>query len=428
MDLKLKDLDGCKKEFDATLTYEDLKPHFEKALQKYRQKVTIPGFRKGKAPLKMIERQYGDSIEYSALEDIANEVFKKYILDKKVEILDVGRLKDMDYKPKEKFTFQIEFEVRPEVVVENYKNIELTRTVNEIDDSIVDEEIQNLRMRFAQYEIDGQALDNEYRLTVDIQNLDDGGNIIIGESQKDVPVYLGDKNMFPEFKEGLKNIKEEEQRIIETKGKDDKPKKVQMTCKKVEKIVYPDLNEEFFKKVTSKDEIKTEKEFRDFVRKDIETAYKDVSERAFRDDVIHELVKLNDVSVPDLIINNVLDNYVQHYKEQFPKNYNFKDFKEDEFRKQKKAEAIVQAKWFLIREKLIEMEKFKVTDDDYKKIAEENSEKYNIPVDKLIETYKNNDELTNQILSNKVMDFLIENAKVKEKKEVRKAEGPKKVN
>ena len=427
MDLKLKDLDGCKKEFDATLTYEDLKPHFEKALQKYRQKVTIPGFRKGKAPLKMIERQYGESIEYSALEDIANEVFKKYILDKKVEILDVGRLKDMDYKPKEKFTFQIEFEVRPEVVVENYKNIELTRTVNEIDDSIVEEEIQNLRMRFAQYEIDGQALDNEYRLTVDIQNLDDGGNIIIGESQKDVPVYLGDKNMFPEFKEGLKNIKEEEQRIIETKGKDDKPKKVQMTCKKVEKIVYPELNEEFFKKVSNKDEIKTEKEFRDFVRKDIETAYKDVSERAFRDDVIHELVKLNDVQVPELIVNNVLDNYVQHYKEQFPKNYNFKDFKEDEFRKQKRAEAIVQAKWFLIREKLIEIEKFEVTDDDYKKIAEENSGKYNIPVDKLIETYKKSDELTNQILSNKVMDFLIENANVKEKKEVRKAEGPKKV-
>jgi len=157
LDLKLKDLDNCKKEFDATLTYEELKPHFEKALLKYKQKVTIPGFRKGKAPMKMIERQYGESIEYSALEDIANEVFKKYILDKKIEILDVGRLKDMDYKPKEVFTFQIEFEVRPEVVVENYKNLELTRTVNEIDDSLVDEEIQNLRMRFAQYEIDGQA-------------------------------------------------------------------------------------------------------------------------------------------------------------------------------------------------------------------------------------------------------------------------------
>lgn len=426
MDLKLKDLDNCKKEFDATLTYEDLKPHFEKALLKYKQKVTIPGFRKGKAPMKMIERQYGESVEYSALEDIANEVFMKYILDKKIEILDIGRLKDMDYKPKEVFTFQIEFEVRPEVVVENYKNLELTRTVNEIDDSLVDEEIQNLRMRFAQYEIDGQALDNEYRLTVDMQNLDDGGNIIIGESQKDVPVYLGDKNMFPEFKEGLKNIKEDEKRIIETIGKDDKPKKVQITCKKVEKIVFPELNEEFFKKVTAKDEIKTEEEFRDFVRKDIETAYKNVSEQAFRNDVIHELVKLNDVKVPDLIINNILDNNVQHYKEQFPKNYNFKDFKEDEFRKEKRPEAIVQAKWFLMREKLVEIEKLEVSDDDYKKIAEENSEKYNIPVDKLIETYKKNEELKNQILSNKVMDFLIENAKVTEKKEVRKAERNKK--
>jgi trigger factor len=241
-----------------------------------------------------------------------------------------------------------------------------------------------------------------------------------------MPIYLGDKNMFPEFKEGLKNIKEDEERIIETKGKDDKPKKVQVTCKKVEKIVFPELNEEFFKKVTAKDEIKTEEEFRDFVRKDIETAYKDISERAFRDDVIHEMVKLNEVSVPDLIVNNVLDNYVQHYKEQFPKNYNFKDFKEDEFRNQKRPEAIVQAKWFLMREKLVEIEKLEASDEDYKKIAEENSKKYNIPVDKLIETYKKNEELKNQILSNKVMDFLIENAKVTEKKEVRKAAGNKK--
>ncbi|MCX6166244.1 MAG: trigger factor family protein [Ignavibacteriae bacterium] len=85
MEVNIKDLENCKKEFEATLSYEELTPHFEKAITKYRQKVQIPGFRKGKAPINMVKKMYGDSIEYSALEDITEEEFIKYIIENKIK-------------------------------------------------------------------------------------------------------------------------------------------------------------------------------------------------------------------------------------------------------------------------------------------------------------------------------------------------------
>ena len=422
LDFKVKDLDNCKKEIDATLTYEELKPHFEKALLEYRQKVTVPGFRKGKAPLQMVKKLYGDSVEYTALEDIAGEEFKKYIIDNEVRIVDFGKMTDLDYKPKEKFTFKIEFEVSPEVVIENYKNLDLTSVKNVIDDSIVEEEIQISRMRLAQFEIDGQALDDDYKLTVDIQALDDSGNIIVGESQKDVTLYLNSRDVFPEFREGLKNIKEDEERVIISKDANDKPKKIKFTCKKVEKIVLPEINEELYKKVTGKEDIKDEKEFRKFVRSEIEATYNSFSELTLKNDIVSEMIKLNDVKVPDKFVNTIMDEYVQDYKKRFPKNYNFKDFKEDEFRKEKRVDAIRQAKWYMIREKLIEMEKFEVSDDDLKKAAEKNAKSYNMPVDKLLSAYKKNENIQTKILNDKVMNFLLENANVTEKEEIRKSE------
>ena len=69
MDINIKDLVNCKKELEAVLTYEELTPHFEKAMIDYRKKVQIPGFRKGKAPIQIVKKMYGDSIEYSALEE-----------------------------------------------------------------------------------------------------------------------------------------------------------------------------------------------------------------------------------------------------------------------------------------------------------------------------------------------------------------------
>lgn len=422
MDLQLNELENTKKELTAELSYEELTPHFDKALESYKKKATIPGFRKGKAPLNMIRKLYGDGIEYSALEDVANEIFVKYIVDNKLQLLSKGAITDLDYKPKEKFIFKVVFEIMPEINVDDYKGLELKKTKYLIDDSLVEDEIQYHKFRNATNEMDGIASDDNYIITVDLQNLDEAGNILIGQSQKDLKIYLGNPEIYPEFKEGFRGIKEGEVRIIDSKNAEGGLKKVQVTCSKIEKIVYPEMNEEFFQKVTGKEGIKSEDEFRNEIRGELQKIYDGISDRKLDSEVITEMIKRNDVPAPEKYVEAILSGMIDDYKHQFQKHQLPKDFNAEEFKKEKRVDAILQAKWYLIREKLIETDELKVEEEDYKKIAEENATKYNIPPDKLIEAYKENEDVKMKILNDKVLDKIISNAKIEEVEELKKKE------
>ncbi len=422
MDLKLNELENARKELHANLSYEELTPQFDKAIENYRKKANIPGFRKGKAPLNMIRKLYGEGIEYSALEDIANEIFIKYITDNKLDLLGKGAITDIDYKPKENFKFKVEFEVHPEIKVENYKGLELKKTKYVIDDSLVDDEIQYHRFRNASYELDGVATDDNYMITAELQNLDESGNILIGQSQKGLKVYLGNPEIYPEFKKGFKGIKEGEVRIIDSKNSEGGNKKVEITCTKVEKLVYPEMDEDFFKKITGKENIKTEDDFRNEIKTELQKIYDTISLKRLNLDIMSEMIKQNDITAPEKYIEAILSGMLEDYKHQFPKHQLPKDFNEEEFKKEKRVDAILQVKWYLIRDKLIETENFEAKDEDYKKIAELESPKFNIPSDKLVEAYKGNEEVKLKILNAKVLDMIISKAKIEEVEEIKKKE------
>lgn len=421
LDLKLNSLDGSKRELEASISYEELTPHFEKAIADYRKKANIPGFRKGKAPLNMIKKLYGEGIEYNAIDDIVLDVFRDFIKDNNLDIIGKGEIKDLDFKPKENLKFKVEFEVMPEVKLEQYKGIELKKTKYVLDDSLVDDEINYHRFRNASFEIDAAASDDNYIVTVDLQNLDEAGNVLIGQSQKDLRIYLGNKSIFPEFKEGLKGIKEEEVRVINSSNSEGGPKKVQITCKKVEKIMLPEMNEEFFKKVTGREDIHTEEEFRAAIKEELQKIYNRISDTKLHNETISELVKLNQFNVPDRYVDVILDGIVEDYKKENSKRLPA-SFDEKDFRKERRVDAIFSAKWFLIREKLIEAENLKVDSGDFTKFAEENSNRYNIPVDILKNAYEENEEVESKLLTNKVLEFVISNAKIEEVEEIKKKE------
>ena len=406
METTIKDLENCKKEFEATLSYEDLTPHFEKAIAKYRQKVQIPGFRKGKAPLNMVKRMYGDSIEYSSLEDITEEIFIKYIAENNIKLIGKGVLKDIDYKPKESLLVKVEFEVMPDIVVENYKELELTRTKYTVDDSLIDEELVYLNLKNATYEIDGQASDDEYMITFDSQEMDDAGKLVEGKTEKDIRIYLGSSHLEKDYKDGLKGIRENEERIIEvTNPATQEKKKIQVKATKIEKIIKPEMNEETFKKFTNRDDIKTEEEMRKAVKEEIQKAYDNVTNQKLKDAALGELVKANEILVPDYYVNMILEDYLKEHKHKHGKHEHMKDFNEDEFKQQHRADAIFNTKWFLIKEKIVGMEKIEITDEDYKKVVGDSAKRFNIPEDKLIEIYKGNEDMKSQILSDKVLDL-----------------------
>ena len=412
MEIKTNSLDKSKQEVEFELSYQDLTPFFDKALIKYRDKAIISGFRKGKAPLSMIKRLYGDAIEHGSLEDIANDVFKDYLKNNNINPLGEGALVDINYEPKQKFTFKVQFETKPEINDLKYKDFEAIKTIYPVDDHIVDDEIYYLRSKHCTYEDAEEAKDDNSVITADIHKLDDNGLEIIGEHEKDVKFYLDDKQMNKELKEQIKTYKLNEEKIL-TIHNNDKVERYRGKATKIQKVVLPELNEEFYKKV-SKKEVKDENQFRELIKEDLERIYENMTEQDVKNNIISELIKLNDIPVPDVLVTNILDSYIEDMKKKNPKRELPPDFDENEFRKTKRSDAILQVKWYLIRDKIIELEKLEVTLEDLEPIIKTDSEKYGIEQDKIRKIYETNPDVRHRILDDKVMDFLLKNAKIKE--------------
>lgn len=419
MEFKLKELDSCKRELEGRANYQDLEPHFEKALVAYRKKVQIPGFRKGKAPIELIKKMYGREIEYTALDDIANDLFRNYIKDNKVDIIGQAKITDMDYKPNEEFIFKIEFEVLPQFEITNLDNLEVTKTNYIIDDSLVEQELRYLLLQHSSYELDGRALDDNYMVTVDLQELDNSGVPVVGAAQKDIRVYLASESLEKEFKEKLKNIGENEERIVEIETDNKNIKKYLIRCTKVEKVIFPEINEATLEKITGRKGLKTEEDLKQYIRENMDSFYRKLSENNLKDEIQREIVKLNDIPVPESLVNVFLEEYVKEYKKAH-QGHNHK-IDEDEIRKEYKSKAIFDTKWYLLSDKLIELLGIKVEEEDIRKIADETSKSTNIPIDKLIPYFSENEQVKEKILKDKLIDELIKKSKIKEVEEIKSA-------
>jgi len=413
VEFKLNEIDKTKQEVEFEIPYADLAPYFEKGYKKYQKKVEVPGFRKGKAPLSMLKRMYGDMIEQGSLEDVANDVFRDYLKENHVHPISEGALTDLNYEPKGTFTFKIVYEVLPEFELSKYKDFEVSKTVYNTDDKTIDDEIKYLRAKNSIYEETDKSENNESVITMDVQRLDDTGIPIIGEHDKDVKFYLNDSQMNPDLKEQLKDSGVGEERVLTLKNPDGHEEKYKAKATKIEKVILPELNEEFFKKIY-KDEIKDETGFRNKIKSDLEGIYKNVSEQELRNNIVNELIKLNEIPVPDAMVENILNTYIDDLKNKDPKRKLPPDFDVEEFRKTKRVEAILQVKWYLIRDKILHLEKIEVMDDDLEPLIEEDAKKYNIPADKIRSIYEKNEDVKYKLLDKKLLDFLIANANIKE--------------
>lgn len=412
MEFKVNILDNCKKEVEFDLTYSDLEPYFDKALKKYRDKATIPGFRKGKAPMGLIKKMYGEIIETGSLEDISNDVFREYLTNNSVNPLGEGILVDINYEPKQNLKFKVQYETKPEIENLKYTDFDVTKTKYPVDEHTVDDEIKYLRSKHCTYENAEKALDDEYVITLDVHKLDENEIEIIGQHEKDVRFYLNDEQLNKELKSQLFSYKVGEEKVL-TINSGEKKEIYKAKATKIEKIILPELNEEFFKKV-SKKEIKSVDEFRAVIKEDLEKVYQNIEERELHNNIISELIKLNDIPVPDTLVDNILNSYIEDIKRQNPKRELPADFNEEEYRKTRRADAILQVKWYLIKDKIAEIEKLEVTNEDLEPVIKSDAEKYGMEVEKIKKIYENNADVKYRVLEDKVMNLLLKNAKIKE--------------
>lgn len=416
MDVNITTLTEVSREVEIQATPGDLQPHFEKAYKEYRPKAEIKGFRKGHAPLELIRKLYGEAIEYESLETIAAELYRQIVKEKELKPIGDPTLVDLDYKRGEHLRCKIQYDVRPTIQLKKYKGLSVDTVVHNVTDEELEAELLRLRKINSTTEEAGQVTNEEHIVSTEIQELDDAGLAIIGKKSDNVRFYLADPQLEQPFRDALKATEKGNEHYIKFEHQhDDHTHQVNLKVKvtKVERVILPELSDEFVKKIT-KDKITSVEAFRKSVREDLESYWKEKNRRNLVNAMVSEIIRLHEFQVPESLIKSVLDNLLEEIKNQYPKKQLPDDFDSEKFFEENRAYAIFQAKWALLREEIIKAENLTVDDHALEALAEREAPKIGIDKERLIAYYKSSEQVKDRLLSDKLMDLLIGSTKVKE--------------
>jgi trigger factor len=416
VEVTILSLSDVSREVEITATTEDLAPHFDKAYQEHRKKIEIRGFRKGKAPLDIIKKIYGDLIENDSLNEIATEMYRKAVKEKELKPIGEPVLIDMDYKRGESFRCKIQYDIRPTITVKQYKGISVEKSLHTVTDDEVKNELIRLQRINAIMEDVETVTDPEHIVTATLQDLDDNGNPVIGQKSEGVRFYLADEKLEQQFKDVLKNAQKGGKYKIQFEhkhGEQTHTVNTQITVTKIQKVTLSPLDDAFVTKVT-KDKFTTVDSLRAGIREDIIAYWKEQSERQVINSITSEIIKLHEFQVPESLIRNVLGGLLEEMKNEYPNKRLPDEFNIEKFNEENREYAIYQAKWALLREELIKAENIAVSDEDLEKLAEIESAKIKIPKDRLISYYKSSEQIKDRLTGDKLLKILVDSAKIKE--------------
>lgn len=418
MEVTINTISHVQREAEISLTAEELQPHFERAYRKAAPQIEVRGFRKGKVPLEMIKKLYGEAIENDALDDIANDSFRAVLQEKHIEPIGQPAMVDMDFKRGEHFRFKIQYEVKPTFELKPYNDLAVEKPVHPVTEEELQAELERLRRANATMLSVTLVRDNDnHVITADVQELAEDGMPLIGKKTPDVKFELADQTLVPEIRDALAHAEAGgvyRVRFSTQHGDHTHQHYIALTVKRIEKIELPPFDDDFVKKITG-ESVTTKEEFLQRLRTDIEAYWRERSERKLEEAIINELVRRHEFTVPESMVNYYLDASVEDIKStsrdrQLPRN-----FDEQRFRKETRAYATFQAKWALIRERLLEAEQIDVNDEDLQQLAEKEAALHGIEKDRLLEYYKKTGSAHERVLSSKLLRRLKEYARVTER-------------
>ncbi len=427
MKTKVKNKNSFTKELSVTVSWKDLKEDYQKAFDKAKDHYTPPGGRKGKVygvQLKLFKKNYTPSIEAQFSENSVNDYYRKAIADLKLSPINQGQITHLSFHEGDDLIFKIEFEIKPEIKLPNYKKkfkvsaIKYIPSKKDLEDSLID-----LQNRFSTMEEVETGADKDHFLFVDLQELNAGAPIIGKKIEKQY-VRLGFGAFKNEAFKMIKGIKKDEQRNVSI-DIDGKKVDYQVFVHKVEKQIIPKLDNKFASKVEPN--LKTLKQLKDKINDNISQSFENEHAKEINNAIMNYFVDKTKLDAPESMIQNYLDHIIENNKAQQP---NLTKEREEEMRNSGLEGAIFNVKWYLIKEKIINDQKISVSKEDMESKKNDliNQEPQNEQsIKDFLKNPENQQRFFDDMLSEKLFDYLKDYASVKviKKKsdELRKAQG-----
>ena len=411
METKINVISESVNELEVSATYEDIKDLLDAEIKKQVKTIQIDGFRKGKIPPAVLKRIYGDSLEYTAAEKVANKLFWQIEKEQKLSPINEPSLTDIDFKPNEKLTFKVSYEIFPKIEPEGYSGLEVEVPDFKVTEFEIENEVTRLLDANATYEDAQSVTDEKFLITADIFSANDEGTSTGIKVESDYKINLTNKNINKEILEKAlnKNVGDtftfsfdEPHEHHDDVAHEHKKISYVMEIKRIQKIIYPELNEEFLKKVT-RDKISTADELRENIKKDLESYYESSINDMAELKLEQAVLKNNNFTPPKVFIQNYLDHLVKDEIDAYKKKN--KKVKPEVIRENLASKAENSVKWILLKDKIIEKENITLSEERLKELSEENSEKMGVSADILLKHYQS-DQMKNRLLLNEFYSFL----------------------
>lgn len=386
----------------AKLTIEVPAEELEKAMQnaylRAKNRITIPGFRKGKAPRKMIEQMYGKGI---FLEDAANalipEQYSKALEECDLEIVSQPEIDVTQIEPGKAFIFTAEVAVKPEVTLGEYKGLEVPKSETEVTDEEIESELKKEQEKNSRtITVEDRGAENGDIATIDFEGFVDGTAFEDGKGT-DYPLTLGSGSFIPGFEDQLVGAKAGDHVEVnvtfpeEYQSKDLAGKAAVFQCdvKKVETKELPELDDDFAQDVS---EFDTLAEYKEDIKKNLSERKEKEARTAKENAAVDKAIENAQMEIPDAMIetqiSQMLDDFSRRMQAQgltMEQYMQFTGLTADKMREEMKPQALKRIQTRLVLEKIAETENIQPSEEEVNEEISKMAEMYKMEADKLKE-------------------------------------------
>mgnify|MGYP004518670047 FL=1 len=426
MSLQVEKLDHNMAKLTIEVPAEELEKALETAYQKNKNKISVPGFRKGKVPRNMIEKMYGPAIFY---EDAANELipdaYEKALDECEEEIVSAPKIDVTQIEKGKDFIFTAEVAVKPEVTLGKYKGIKVDEADLAVTEEEINAQIEKERENSARtISVEDRPVKDGDITTLDFEGFVDGVAFEGGKGT-DYPLTIGSGSFIPGFEEqliGAELNKEVEVNVTfpedyHAKDLAGKPAIFKCKIKDIKEKELPELDDEFASEVSAFD---TMAEYKEDVKKSLEMKKADAAKIAKEEAVIDAVIEDAKMDIPDAMVETeqrqIIEEFSQRMRMQgltMEQYMQFTGMTPQALMDQTKPQALKRIQSRLVLEAVAKAEDLKASEEDYAAEIKDMSEKYQMEEDKIKEMLgeKGKKQVEEDLAIRKAVDFLVDNAK-----------------
>lgn len=405
---------------------EELEAAINTAYNQQKSKITVPGFRKGKAPRKVIETHYGATVFYDdAVNYLYNHNIEEIVNKTELEVVDIQNVDVTEISKENGVSMKADVITKPQVEISDYKGIKVKKTVKTVTDEVVDEEINKMREKVARIvTVEGRAVQEGDTAVIDFEGFTDGVAFDGGKGEK-FPLEIGSHTFIPGFEEQIvgKNVGDEfdvnvtfpeDYQAEKLKGK---PAVFKCKLHEIKAKEMPELDDDFVKDVSEKD---TVDELKAEIREKLEKQYAEEADNACDNDIMDEMVGKMKAEIPEVMYERRIDEIAREWVSRT--RIDIKDYLKytgmnmAQFRANFREPAKRQVELRLALEKIAELENIEVAQADIDKEYADLAEQYKMDVEQVKNAIPA-ETLTLDIKIEKALELVKNSAEIEEVKE-----------